>query len=182
MRAGGADLGQPCTPEDLLAGVYRQRDLNFAPGTRYLYSNSNFMLLGRIVEEVSGESLRSFLDRRIFRPLGMNSTRHVERTGEVVPGLATGYLATGDGHWRRAPHGFPLHGEGGLVSCVTDLALWHANIESPRIGGPAITDSLTAMTPFSQRVPEHLRAWVAHQDASWRSDDWTRRPMARLQD
>lgn len=149
MRAGGADLGQPCTPGDLLAGVCRQGGLNFAPGSRYLYSNSNFMLLGRIVEKVSGESLRSFLDRRIFQPLGMNSTRHVESTAEVVPGLATGYLATGDGGWRRAPHGFPLHGEGGLVSCVTDLALWHANFESPRVGGTAIAEALTTMTPFT---------------------------------
>src|SRR5277367_4803705 len=69
MRLGGADLGQPCRPADLLDGVCRQRGLNFIPGTRYLYSNSNFMLLGRIVEQVSGESLAAFLDRRIFAPL-----------------------------------------------------------------------------------------------------------------
>ena len=54
MRLGGVDLGQPCEPEDLLDGVCRQRGLNFTPGSRYLYSNSNFMLLGRIVEQVSG--------------------------------------------------------------------------------------------------------------------------------
>ena len=48
MRLGGADLGQPCRPEDLLEGICRQRGLNFPPGSRYLYSNSNFMLLGRI--------------------------------------------------------------------------------------------------------------------------------------
>ena len=97
MRLGGADLGQPCEPGDLLDGVCRQRGLNFVPGSRYLYSNSNFMLLGRIVEQVSGQSLREFLDRRIFAPLGMNATRHVERTDEVVPGLATGYSPAPDG-------------------------------------------------------------------------------------
>src|SRR5579863_2394595 len=41
MRLGGVDLGQPCEPRDLLDGVCRQRGLNFTPGSRYLYSNSN---------------------------------------------------------------------------------------------------------------------------------------------
>ena len=88
MRLGGVDLAQPCEPQDLLDGVCRQRGLNFVPGSRYLYSNSNFMLLGRIVEQVSGESLREFLDRRIFAPLGMNATRHVrtDHRGGGEPG------------------------------------------------------------------------------------------------
>ena len=152
MRLGGADLGQPCRPEDLLDGVCRQRGLNFTPGSRYLYSNSNFMLLGRIVEQVSGQSLREFLDRRIFAPLGMNATRHVERTTEVVPNLATGYVPT-PGGWMRAQHNFPLHGEGGLVSSITDLALWHANFASPRVGGTALANALTTMTPFTNGQP-----------------------------
>jgi CubicO group peptidase (beta-lactamase class C family) len=152
MRLGGVDLSQPCEPQDLLDGVCRQRGLNFAPGSRYLYSNSNFMLLGRIVEQVSGEALRSFLDRRIFAPLGMNATSHVERTDEILPNLATGYLPSRDG-WARAQHGFPLHGEGGLVSCVTDLALWDANVASPRVGGTALANALTAMAPFTNGQP-----------------------------
>ena len=153
MRLGGADLAQPCEPGDLLDGVCRQRGLNFVPGSRYLYSNSNFVLLGRIVEQVSGQSLREFLDRRIFAPLGMNATRHVERTDEVVPGLATGYAPARDGTWMRAQHNFPLHGEGGLVSSVADLALWHANFASPRVGGAALANALTTMTPFNNGRP-----------------------------
>jgi CubicO group peptidase (beta-lactamase class C family) len=149
MRLGGVDLAQPCKAQDLMDGVCRQRALNFAPGSRYLYSNSNFMLLGRIVEHVSGQSLRQFLDRRIFAPLGMNATCHVERPDEVVRGQATGYFRAPDGGWTRAQHGFPLSGEGGLVSCVSDLALWHANIASPRVGGTALANALTTMTPFS---------------------------------
>ena len=153
MRLGGADLGQPCEPRDLLDGVCRQRGLNFMPGSRYLYSNSNFMLLGRIVEQVSGQSFRDFLDRRIFAPLGMNATRHVERTTEVVPDLATGYFPASRGGWMRAQHDFPLHGEGGLVSSVADLALWHAHFTSPRLGGSALANALETMTPFNNGKP-----------------------------
>lgn len=152
MRLGGVDLGQPCEPQDLLDGVCRQRGLNFTPGSRYLYSNSNFMLLGRIVELVSGEPFRAFLERRIFAPLGMNATRHVERTTEVVPNLATGYLPARDG-WVRARHDFPLHGEGGLVSSVADLALWHANFASSRVGGTALANALAMMVPFTNGQP-----------------------------
>ncbi len=153
MRAGGVDLGQPCQPQDLLDGVCRQRGLNFAPGSRYLYSNSNFMLLGRIVEQASGEAFADFLRRRIFAPLGMNATRHVERPTEVVPGLATGYTPGPSGGWRRTAYAFPLHGEGGLVSSVADLALWHVNFASPRVGGPALANALTTMTPFNNGTP-----------------------------
>jgi len=147
MRLGGADLGHPCTPQDLLDAVLRQRALNFPPNTRYLYSNSNFMLLGRIVEHVSGEPLSHFLERRIFAPLGMAMTRHTPATDELVSGLAAGYLPRENG-WRRARHRFPLHGEGGLVSSVQDLALWHAHFAVPARYGDALARALTATMPF----------------------------------
>jgi len=150
MRMGGVDLSQPVTHDDLMAGICRQRGLNFPPGSRYLYSNSNFLLLGRVIGKASGQSLREFLDRRIFGPVGMSATRHVESPAESVPGLATGYFAA-DGGWRRAQHGFPLHGEGGLVSCVEDLALWHRHLGSPR--GAALAESLTARMDFTNGRP-----------------------------
>ena len=138
------------THDDLVAGICRQRGLNFSPGSRYLYSNSNFLLLGRVIEKASGQSLREFLDRRIFGPVGMSATRHVESPAESVPGLATGYFAADSGWW-RAQHGFPLHGEGGLVSCVEDLALWHRHLGSPR--GAALAESLTARMDFTNGRP-----------------------------
>ena len=152
MRLGGVDLGQPCGPQDLLDAVCRQRALNFPPNTRYLYSNSNFMLLGRIVEQISGEPLAGFLERRIFGPLGMTMTRHTPTTEELVPGLAAGYFPAPDG-WRRARHHFPLHGEGGLVSSVQDLALWHAQFGVPAQHGGALAEALATMTPFANGTP-----------------------------
>jgi CubicO group peptidase (beta-lactamase class C family) len=152
MRLGGVDLGQKIAPQDLLDGVCRQRGLNFPPGTRYLYSNSNFMLLGRIVEQVSGEPLAAFLDRRIFAPLGMTMTRHTPDTAELVPGLASGYFPA-PGGWRRAAHHFPLHGEGGLVSSVEDLALWHVRFGLPHRDGGTLAEAMTTMTPFLNGTP-----------------------------
>lgn len=147
-RLGGLDLTQPCSRDQLLAAICRQRTLNFAPGSRFLYCNSGFFLLGLVVERVSGEPLEAFLERRIFAPLGMTRTRMVSGTEEIVAGLANGYLPKGDG-FVRAAHGFALGGEGGMVSCVEDLALWARNFVTGRVGGGTLAMALQDRQPFA---------------------------------
>ncbi len=148
MRQGGADLGQPVRPDELMDGILRQRTLNFTPGSRFLYSNSNFLLLGRIVERLCGAPLSAVLERRLLAPAGMTRSRLVEQVGTVVPGLATGYLRR-DGAWVRAPHAFPLHGEGGLVSSIEDLALWSWWLDA----NPGMAEALSTGMPFSNGRP-----------------------------
>jgi CubicO group peptidase (beta-lactamase class C family) len=147
MRFGGADLGTPVTAAELLAGICRQRTLNFAPGTRFLYSNSNFFLLGLIVERIAGEALATFLARELFSPLGMTATQHTPDLRVPIPHLATGYLAQ-EGGIIRAPHAFTLGGEGGLVSSVIDLALWAANARDRAVPSPGVLRGLEQLTPF----------------------------------
>jgi CubicO group peptidase (beta-lactamase class C family) len=149
MRLGGMDLQQTCRRDDVMHVLRLQRGLNFAPGSRFLYSNTNFLLLGLIIETLSGESLSAFADRRIFRQLGMSRTRFVASTTETVPGLATGYFPAEGGGFVKAQHGFPLGGEGGLVSCVEDLALWDRNFVTHQIGGEALVTALTEQAPFT---------------------------------
>jgi D-aminopeptidase len=156
MRMGGVDLAMPVTQDELLAGIFRQRTLNFPPGSRYLYSNSGFLLLGLIAERVSGQKLRHFLAQRIFAPCGMTSTRMVESTAEVVPNLATGYLpadpAQGIGPWVQARQGFAVGGEGALVSSVQDLALWHHACATNRLGA-TLSAALAHCDPFTNGLP-----------------------------
>lgn len=150
-RLGGVDLGTPLTEEELDASIARQATLNFTPGTRYLYSNSGFRLLGQVVERLSGRTLADFLEARIFAPLGMTRSRHTPNLAVLFPGLATGYLPDGGGGFIRAPHGYPLGGEGGLVSCVEDLMLW-----SQAVGNGGLDDiaaELEALVPFANGEP-----------------------------
>jgi CubicO group peptidase (beta-lactamase class C family) len=163
MRLGGVDLGMPIARDDLLAAILRQRTLNFAPGTGYLYSNTNFFLLGLIVERVTGQSLPAFLEARIFTPLGMNRTRMVESTSAVVPGLATGYLPD-KGGWVRAAHGFPIGGEGGLVSGVEDLALWVRNMSTGRAGGKGLAAGLEVLAPFNNGLRNNYARGLSVRD------------------
>ncbi len=62
------------TNDDVIYLIERQRDLNFVPGERYLYSNTGYTLMDLIVKKVSGQSLREFTTERIFKPLGMTRT------------------------------------------------------------------------------------------------------------
>ena len=160
MRLGGADLGMPARPEDLLAAIFRQRTLNFPPGSRYLYSNASFLLLGLIAERVSGEPLAKFLEQRIFAPAGMNFTRHTPSVAEIVPGLATGYAPAEGGGWKRAAHAFPLGGEGGLVSSVKDLALWDRALTAGQLGA-GLTAALEKQTAFTNGHPHHYARGLA---------------------
>lgn len=69
------------TDHDVLKLLARQKDLNFAPGDRHLYSNSGYTLLAIIVSRVSGRSFREFTTERIFKPLGMLNTHFRDRFG-----------------------------------------------------------------------------------------------------
>lgn len=161
MALGGADLAQPVRRQALLDAICRQSGLNFAPNTGYLYSNSNFLLAGLIVERISGLGLPEYLRRHFFAPIGMTRTAMVESTAEPVAGLATGYLPDGDG-WRRAQHGFPLGGEGGLVSCVEDLALWDRHLST---AGSALAAQLSTQLRFNNGLEnfyargQQVRVW-----------------------
>ncbi len=152
VRHGGGDLGTPIGPQVLFDGIARQHTLNFDPGGRFLYSNSNFLLLGLIVERLTARSLDDVLQERIFAPLGMRDTRVTPSTAEVIERLATGYLRGADGGWSRAAHAFPLGGEGGLVSSIADLALWARNFATRRIGAEWL-DGLMVQCPFNNGQP-----------------------------
>lgn len=114
-------------PDDVLELVSRQKELNFRPGEKDLYSNMGYALLGMIVERVSRQSLREFARANIFQPLGMKKTRFYDVPGEIVKNLAYGYGPTKGDAFRRIPmRKIAIVGSGALLSTVEDLALWEA--------------------------------------------------------
>lgn len=148
LRLGGHGLDKPARPEDLYAACVLNRHLNFAPGSRFLYSNSNFLLLGRIIEAVTKQKLGDVLAERIFKPLGMTSTMLAADIGTVIPHLASGYLGSAEQGIRRAAHGYPQGGEGGLTSTVEDLFIWSRHYDEP-ILGKTLPAQLTAAAPLT---------------------------------
>lgn len=103
-----------------LVAEFRNAPLLFAPGTRMRYSNSGYVLLGYLVERITGRSCAGFLRREIFDPLGMAHTGF--DTTRIRAGHAVGYYA--DGH---VPEPYPmtaLYAAGALYSTVTDMQRW----------------------------------------------------------
>ncbi len=114
----------------------RQRMLNFTPGAEYLYSNMGYVLLGVVVSRVSGQSLESFSQDRLFGPLEMTSTRWRDDYRKVVPGRATAYERSGSGWLQDMPFTM-VHGNGGLLTTVGDLLRWNAALTDGTIPGGA---------------------------------------------
>lgn len=115
----------------------RGRPLDFPPGTKFKYSNTAYLILGLIIERVSGAPYETYLRQRIFTPLGLASTAHIDRT-RVQRARAEGYthqaplrdlvggIALTSEHLRRVPHlrQAAPQADGGLLSTIDDLHNW----------------------------------------------------------
>lgn len=116
----GATEAIATTPDELI-DRFRDLPLNFQPGELYSYGNSGYVVLGKIVEQVSGEPYDVFLQRRIFEPLGMLNTGY-DRDSAGISGRAIGYSSPGI---PAAPlDTTTLFAAGGLYSTVDDMFRW----------------------------------------------------------
>lgn len=149
LRLGGVGLDLHLSRARMLQLITANRHLSFAPGSRFLYCNTNFLLLGLIVERISGQSLADFLQQRIFEPLGMKRTAMCCEIDQPVAQLASAYLQAPGGSYRRALHGFEQGGEGGMVSTVEDLLLWSRQFEQARLAPLDLPSQLASPTTLT---------------------------------
>jgi CubicO group peptidase (beta-lactamase class C family) len=110
---------------DVLELLKTQTAGKFAPGSRWAYSNSGYVLLGLIAEKVSGRSFPRLLEERIFAPLGMRGTVAYVRGLNEVPERAYGHSRQ-NGRWRESDQSrtSATLGDGGVYSSPADLAEW----------------------------------------------------------
>ena len=112
------------TPEQLVALVGNQ-PLDFTPGTKWNYSNTGYILLGMLVEKLSGQSYAELLRSNIFQPLGMNDSGY-DRETDILKRRASGYQIK-DGHLANTDFidmSTPFSA-GGLYSTVEDMYRWN---------------------------------------------------------
>ena len=127
----------PITSEKIM-DLWARKPLDFDPGTKWQYSNTNYVIAGVIIEKVSGEPLLKFLQERIFTPLGMKSVANIdqEKLGDTD---ATGYMRYALGPLRVAPKegkGW-LFAAGELAMPAGDLARWDISIIQQKLLKPA---------------------------------------------
>ena len=105
--------------DDVLELLEKQKDLGFAPGSVYSYSNSNYNLLAEIIERVTEQSFNEY-SKKFFQDLGMPETSFVERYMRVIPNRANPYSDWGRGEWWEVPTVTKTKGEGFLFTTLKD--------------------------------------------------------------
>jgi CubicO group peptidase (beta-lactamase class C family) len=130
VMAEGWSATHQISDREVLQVLEKQPAGKFAPGSKYEYSNSGYVVLGLIVEKVSGKSYPQFLHERIFAPLHMENTVVFVNGVNEVPNRAYGFnkeadkLVEGD----QSPTSATL-GDGGIYSNLADLAKWDDGLE-----------------------------------------------------
>jgi CubicO group peptidase (beta-lactamase class C family) len=156
--------------------LYGGRAPEFAPGSRRSYSNYGFILLGRIVEQVSGRAYDDYIRRNIFKPAGMASTGNRPES-EVLPRRAIGYMGSG-ARLKNAADTLPLNGTaaGGGYATVGDFNRFVGGLTSHRLlrgetlktlidGGVRMADGEFAGFDFGGTVPDAGR-FIGHGGAA----------------
>src|SRR5262249_9756110 len=130
-----------------LEALVRTMGVQFKPGDNWQYSNSNYLLLGHLIERVSRMPYDRFLVERIFRPLAITAT---QRCVVGDPAMAVGYLLQADGSPpKEAPFLAPAlwdNADGGLVTTVDDMAKWDQALATGMIVTKQSIDEMYART------------------------------------
>ncbi len=110
------------------------RPLNFQPGEKYAYSNTNYHLLAMIIRKLTGKFYGDFLRERIFEPLDMTHTAIISLS-EIIPNRAAGYAWVSDALRNGEFHASSIlgYGGGGIRSTVQDMAKWDAALYTDRL-------------------------------------------------
>jgi CubicO group peptidase (beta-lactamase class C family) len=130
--------------------LYEKRGPEFAPGTKWEYSNYGFLLLGVIIEKASGQSYCDYVREHVYKPAGMTRTDSLPES-ESVPGRSVGYMREGTAAWKPNTDTLPWRGTsaGGGYSTMEDLYKFALALESHKLLDAAHTEMLT--TPRGNR-------------------------------
>lgn len=145
------EMQKPATPDQIIA-EYATKTLDFEPRSHYSYSNTGFLILGRVVEKTSGESFGAFLSKRIFTPLHLQRTQYEPGSPTPAADMATGYTSFGLSEPLGAePEGKGWAGPAGAIwSTPSDLMTWDLALLEKRLISPS---SYAAMTT-AQRLSD----------------------------
>lgn len=135
-------LARDYTPKQLI-DFYKNEPLIFRPGERYHYSSSNYPLLGLAIENVTGLSLRDYLEKTIFDPLGMHATSLWYRDDTKAKQIVTGY-AEKNGSFVKGPEisSTAIYAPGGIVSNVKDQWKWYKALRDKSTISEYVIDQL----------------------------------------
>jgi len=148
---------------EVLELLKKESSGKFAPGTQWSYSNSGYVVLGLVVQKISGKPFREFLRDRIFGPLKMSQTIAYQKDRNEVANRAYGHSKVGNNTWKetdQSPTSATL-GDGGIYSSLTDLAKWDEALAQHTLLSEK--EMLPALTP-AQLTTGAQPQWPANSD------------------
>lgn len=153
--------------DDVLRILKGLQELRFAPGTKFDYSNSAYVLLGKIVEEKSGAPLRVFLEQRIFQPLGMDGCVMHEAGKSVVVNRAFGYSPRGPRGWKQTDQSrtSATLGDGGIYCSLVGLEKWLAS------GRAMPVEMIEPQKLANGELTEYGFGWFVKPDRVWHTGE-----------
>ncbi len=140
------------TNQEVLDIITWQNELNFVPGSQYLYSNSGYFLLAEIVARASGMSMVKFAEKYIFKPLGMKNTHFHDNRNMIVRNRASGY-SPAKGGFRINMTQLEMIGDGGIFTTIEDMYTWDQNFYKNMLGSEELMDVYLEKGKFNDGSP-----------------------------
>lgn len=127
------NMGNKVKLEEVI-NIFKDKELNFKPGTKYEYSNSNYLLLGYIIENITEKNYETYLKENILNPLDMNNTGFAYHD-RIIKNRSKGYILNPDGSKNNIYHDDATyaHGAGALYSTTLDLLKWDQALYTNKI-------------------------------------------------
>lgn len=156
---------------DIIDLLEKQDSLEFKPGTKYRYSNSNYIILAEIIEKVTGVSFIDY-SKVFFQNFGMKETSFVERYMSVIPNRANPYSDWGRGEWWETPTVTKTNGEGFLFTTLKDQLIFEQKVQSSmkknghllKISQSPIPNSEIKTYGFGLKLNNRLNRKAIHHD------------------
>jgi len=139
----GVKRDDAITNESIIKILCEQQSLNFKPGEKFSYSNSNYILLAEVVKSVSGQSLRQFADSAIFNPLHMINTHFIDNYKEIIKNRSSSYKRIDSAHFENSIISYAAPGPTSLFTNIDDMAKWGINFYHPTAGDNKAIEQLT---------------------------------------
>lgn len=133
------------TNEQLLKLLYKQTQLNYNPGEKFLYLNTGYFLLAIVVERVSGMTFSEYCKQNIFEPLKMNNSQVLDNIHLVIKNMADSYSSEGNS-FKKELLSDGIIGPSNILTNIEDMSLWAANFIDPKVGNIDIIEQMNSCT------------------------------------
>ena len=121
-------------PTDTIVALTAAKPLDFPIGTKYAYNNSGYVILGMLIEKVTGRTWGEDLEERFSKPLGLSDTRNC-LTQDIIPNRGQGYEQKKEGGWVNSPFlsMSQPHAAGAMCSTASDLIRWNQALHNGKV-------------------------------------------------